>query len=91
TGLSVHHVGECFQHTGTTISIHFRVILFTLSSPEFYNRWVKPPTAESPVPNRIQDEPKWSPFFDSVLGAIDGPHINCIPSATNIHLARNHK
>ncbi|KAJ3978866.1 hypothetical protein F5890DRAFT_1373407, partial [Lentinula detonsa] len=70
---------------------HFQIILSILSSPTFYNRWVKPPTVDTPVLDRIKYQPKWSPFFDSVLGAIDGTHINCIPSATDIHLARNRK
>ena len=67
------------------------MILTLLSSPSFYNRWVKPPTTDSPIPDAIHNQPKWSPFFDSVIGAIDGTHINCIPSAKDIQLAHNCK
>ncbi|KAF9067822.1 hypothetical protein BDP27DRAFT_1168865, partial [Rhodocollybia butyracea] len=91
TGLSVHHVGERFQHTGTTISSHFQKILSSLASPQFYSRWVKPPVVGSLVPKEIQRQPKWTPFFDSVLGAMDGTHINCCPSVADLQLARNRK
>ncbi|KAF9035998.1 hypothetical protein BDP27DRAFT_1245456 [Rhodocollybia butyracea] len=91
TGLSVHHIGEQFQHTGTTVSNHYKKILFLLSTPQFYSAWVKPPALNSPVPKEIRDEPKWTPFFDSVIGAIDGTHINCCPSVRDLQLARNWK
>ncbi len=35
------------------------------------------PDANSPTPPEIQSSPKFSPFFDHALGAIDGTHIHC--------------
>ncbi|KAJ7066033.1 hypothetical protein C8F01DRAFT_921553, partial [Mycena amicta] len=42
-------------------------------------------------PDAIRNNPKWWPFFKDVLGAIDGTHIACTPSAADIHSARDRK
>jgi DDE superfamily endonuclease len=44
-----------------------------------------------PTPPEIQASPKFYPFFDGTLGAIDGTHILCNPSATDHDMIRNHK
>lgn len=49
------------------------------------------PNVNYPVPEAIQNNPKWWSFFHNVLGAIDGPHINCTPSAQDVHSACNCK
>ena len=53
--------------------------------------FVKLPDANLPPPDYIQSSPKFSPFFDPTLGAIDGTHINCSLSAEEHSVPRNHK
>jgi hypothetical protein len=42
-----------------------------------------------PIAPKITSNPKFSSFFDNVIGAIDGTQVNCVPSSTkrqNAHL-----
>jgi hypothetical protein len=59
--------------------------------PPFYTTFVKLPDANSPPPDYIQSSPKFSPFFHDALGAIDGTHVNCSPSAEERSTSRNRK
>jgi DDE superfamily endonuclease len=59
--------------------------------PPFYTLYLQLPEADSPIPPKIRDNPKFHPFFDGALGAIDGTHILCIPSATDRDASRNRK
>lgn len=43
-----------------------------------------------PIPEYLNN-PKFSPWFDMAIGAMDGTHINCCPSAEDRHAARNRK
>ena len=52
----------------------FQDILFTLSSPPFYSKYVYLPSDTTPIPNEIQNDPKFYSFFEGALGAIDGTH-----------------
>jgi hypothetical protein len=61
------------------------------SSPPFYNNYVQLPREHAPVPDEIQDNPKFYPFFKDALGAIDGTHFNCCPSAADREAARDRK
>lgn len=49
------------------------------------------PDADSPTPPEIQNSPKFHPFFDGALGAIDGTHILCTSSAADRDATRNRK
>ncbi|KAJ3792023.1 hypothetical protein GGU11DRAFT_644594, partial [Lentinula aff. detonsa] len=91
TGLSVCHVGERFQHANATISKYFCEVLGHLSSPRFYNQYVQMPSVDAPIPDFIQNNSKFFPFFSGALGAVDGTHIHCMPSAIQRDLARNWK
>ncbi|KAJ7146791.1 hypothetical protein C8R44DRAFT_539610, partial [Mycena epipterygia] len=75
TGIAIDHVAERFQHSHTTISVHFRKILDILSGHEFYTKYVGPPQVNDPPPEAIRLNPKFWPFFQNALGAIDGTHI----------------
>jgi hypothetical protein len=95
TGLSLVHVCERFQrvvdiaskyvipsfshYNADTGYRYFHKMLTFFSSPPFYNEYVKLPSADVPVPPEIQDNPKFYPFFEGALGAIDGTHINREP------------
>jgi hypothetical protein len=52
---------------------------------------VQLPEANSPIPPKIRDSPKFHPFFDGALGAIDGTHIRCTSSAADRDATRNRK
>ena len=49
------------------------------------------PDANSPTPLEIRESPKFYPFFEGALGAIDGTHINCTSSAEDRDATRNRK
>ncbi|KAF9526835.1 hypothetical protein CPB83DRAFT_738929, partial [Crepidotus variabilis] len=91
TGLSVQHVGEQFQRSNETISHYFRLVLDALSSGPFYAEYVKLPLTSDPASPVLQDNSKFWPFFQHVLGAIDSTHINCCPSALERQMARDRK
>jgi hypothetical protein len=40
-----------------------------------YSRVVHLPTSTTPPSSRITDNPKYTPYFDDCLGALDGTHI----------------
>ncbi|KAE9391861.1 hypothetical protein BT96DRAFT_752153, partial [Gymnopus androsaceus JB14] len=63
------------------INRHFHTILEFLASPIFYDHFVQLPSADDPVPTKICSNTKFWPFFANVIGALDGAHINCTPSA----------
>jgi hypothetical protein len=62
-----------------------------LSGQQFYTTYVRLPSVDDPPPDAIRNNPKWWPYFRHVLGAIDGTHINCTPSAQELHMAWNRK
>ncbi|KAJ7101207.1 hypothetical protein C8R44DRAFT_577535, partial [Mycena epipterygia] len=91
TGLSIRHVGERFQRSNETISKYFRRVLIAVSSPPFYMRYVRLPSADDPTPDSILHNPKLFPFFRDAIGSMDGTHINSAPSAADRHASRNRK
>ncbi|KAJ3019577.1 hypothetical protein NUW54_g43 [Trametes sanguinea] len=90
-GLSVRHVGERFQCSNETIAKYFKAVLQMFSGPECYNRYVKLPSADDPIPLHISTNPKFYPFLKNVVGAIDGTHITCTPSLEDRPASRNRK
>ena len=80
--------------TGGILTVTFRYfkrVLYMFSDPSFYNRYVKLPAADDPVSSKIADDPKLYPFFQNVVGALDGTHINCAPPAEDREACRNRK
>lgn len=69
----------------------FCTVLYALSSPPFYTTYVRLPTINDPVPFEIETNPKYFPFFQDAIGAMDGTHINCCPAGDERHLARDRK
>jgi len=63
-------------------------MLIAFSSAPFYTKYVH---QDSPLPPEIAENPKFFPYFADALGAIDGTHINCSPSAAEKEFARNRK
>lgn len=71
---------------------YFHLILDSLSSPSFYQKYVQLPNINDlQVEDFIQSNPKFSPYFNGAIGAMDGTHIDCCPSAADRHAARNRK
>ncbi|KZV95807.1 hypothetical protein EXIGLDRAFT_714896 [Exidia glandulosa HHB12029] len=87
TGMSCRLVGERFQRSKDTVTCVFREILRVLSGPRFYTKFVRLPAVENPPAPYLQNNPKFWPFFDKCLGALDGTHIICSTSAN----MRDHK
>ncbi|KIM51183.1 hypothetical protein SCLCIDRAFT_91358, partial [Scleroderma citrinum Foug A] len=91
-GLSIRHLGECFQHSNSTISNrYFKKMLVIFSSPSIYTKYVQLPHANELVHPSIRDNPKYYPFFKDAIGAIDRTHIACTPAAAERDTARNRK
>ena len=59
-------------------------------SKTFYNQYVKFPRADE-VPTQIYSNPKFFPFFEGCLGAVDGTHINAFIPSEDIPRYRNRK
>ena len=55
-------------------------MLVIFSSPPFYTTYIQLPSSES-VSHKIQHNPKFWPFFQDAIGAIDGSHIHTAPPA----------
>ncbi|KAF8152621.1 hypothetical protein B0H34DRAFT_644259, partial [Crassisporium funariophilum] len=66
-------------------------ILTTVSSGPFSNKHVWLPGVNDPTPEYICLSSRFYPFFCNAIGATDGTHINCNPSAEDWHAARNRK
>jgi len=52
---------------------------------------VQLPSEALPTPYEIQESPKFYPFFEGALGAVDGTHIHCTSSAADRDASRNRK
>ncbi|KIL55986.1 hypothetical protein M378DRAFT_38970, partial [Amanita muscaria Koide BX008] len=91
TGLSIYHLGERFQRSNDTISKYFRRMLIAFSSHPFFTKYVQLPCSTDPTPPEILNNPKFYPYFANTLGALDGTHIACSPSAADRESARNRK
>lgn len=60
-------------------------------SPGIYDKYVQLPRVGDPTPEVIRNDPRVMPFFQDAIGAIDGTHIPCMPSAAERDTARNRK
>lgn len=70
---------------------YFKQMLKFFSSPPFYTDYVRLPDVNDPIPPEIRQNPKFFPFFKDALGAIDGTHINCTPTAEQRQAIRDRK
>jgi hypothetical protein len=74
-----------------TAASYFRKVLRVVTSDPFYSHYVHLPCHDAPVPKEIRHNYRWWPYFQSVLGALDGTHIRCFPAFADIQLMRNRK
>jgi hypothetical protein len=80
-----------FLFTSNTRGSYFRRMVLVLSSPPFYTRHIQLPGNNDLCPPEIHNNLKFWPFFEDVLGALDGSHIQCSPPANSRSLYRNRK
>ncbi|CAN0885139.1 hypothetical protein LINGRAHAP2_LOCUS15035 [Linum grandiflorum] len=76
---SVRDNAEDFQHSTTTISKYFSIVLNAVN--RFAKLVIVPPNLYD-VPPQILHNPRFNPYFKDCIGAIDGVHIDAvIPTA----------
>ncbi|KIN96156.1 hypothetical protein M404DRAFT_48269, partial [Pisolithus tinctorius Marx 270] len=90
TGLSIRHVGERFQRSNDMISQYFRKFIFIFSLSPFYDAYVHMPAVDE-VQSGIREDPRFWPFFQDAIGALDGSHIHAALGANDQAPYRNHK
>jgi hypothetical protein len=70
---------------------YFTLMLEIFSSPPFYTDYVSLPAADDPIAPYIRGNTKFFPFFKDAVGAIDGTHFACSPTAAERAAARDYK
>src|ERR1700722_10685278 len=81
------------------ISYYFTLLLIILqlfhevldAILQLYTSVVTLPTIDTPPSSRITDNPKYTPYFDDCIGALDGTHIAAYVSTTQQARYRNRK
>jgi len=79
TSASNRKAQERFQHSGETISRVFGEVLRALGrlQKEYVVEYTAPET-----PRAVRRNPKWFPFFENCIGALDGTHVEAkVPAA----------
>ena len=66
-------------------------MLDIFSSTPFYTENVHLPWVGDAIPEEISENPKFFPFFRHAIGAIDGTHFNCTPTAAELQAAQDQK
>jgi hypothetical protein len=66
-------------------------MLTAFATAPFYTKYVRLPKVSEPLAPEISCNPRFYPYFADALGALDGTHINCVPSASERDTARNRK
>ena len=69
---------------------YFMNMLKIFSMPPFYTDFVCLPNINAPIPEYIQDNPKFCPFFCGAIGALYGIHFDCSGTPEQA-IARDHK
>jgi hypothetical protein len=84
---------ECilFYFTSNTLGSYFWCMVLVLSFLPFYTRHIQLPGNNDLCPPKIHNNSKFWPFFEDVLSALDGSHIQCSPPAHSCGLYRNQK
>jgi hypothetical protein len=72
-------------------SRYFLKMLFIFSSSPFYTDFVRLPRVNDPPSPYIHNNPKFHPFFENAIGAIDGSHFLSSGTAEERALARDRK
>jgi len=86
--------GECCNFSIYTIYLifpsYFKRILHIFSLPPFYTTYIQLPVGTS-VSNKLKNDPRYWPFFQDAVGALNGSHIHASPPAFQRTVYCNHK
>lgn len=66
-------------------------MLKIFSTAPFYTDFVRLPDMNAPIPEYIQDNTKFYPFFHGAIGALDGTHFDCSGTPEQRAIARDRK
>ena len=66
-------------------------MLKIFSMAPFYTDFVCLSDMNAPIPEYIQDNPKFYPFFYGAIGALDGTHFDCSGTSEQQAIAHDHK
>jgi hypothetical protein len=66
-------------------------MLYIFASSPFYTTYVRLPEDGDRIPNKIYNNPKFWPYFEGAVGAIDGSHIHARPPSYDLPSYRNRK
>jgi DDE superfamily endonuclease len=91
TDLSMRKLAERFQRSTETINRTFHKVMHHFLWPEFYKAFVTFPTESTPVPDYIEDNNSFFPYFKDCIGAVDGSHIPISPPENQRAPFRNRK
>ena len=80
-------VQERFQHSGDTVSRCFQQVL--KASLFLHAEWVKLPAMPHVLSDHITSNPKFTPYFNDCLGALDGTHVPAHISSDECRPYRN--
>ena len=69
----------------------FHLVLNCIVSQDFYGRYVKQPTASTPLPPHLFEDTKFVPYLKNAIGAIDGVHTLVYPPQSERAKCRNRK
>ncbi|PLW31897.1 hypothetical protein PCANC_22749 [Puccinia coronata f. sp. avenae] len=76
TGLSNQKLQQRFQRSASTISIIINQLINDISTNRsLMSKYIKLPAQGSETPEEIKNNPKFLPYFDDCIGAVDGSHI----------------
>lgn len=88
-GQSNRRLQDRFQHSGETISRIFNEVLTAVARLSL--DYVRLPASDQQLATRIRDDPKYFPYFDNCLGALDGTHIDAHVPTEDQRAFRNRK
>lgn len=75
---------HCFQHSSQTINKYFHLVLAALIG--LFGDVVTMPSSDTPLHRRISRDPKFFPYFENCLGAIDGTIIrSAVPEESSVN------
>lgn len=79
---------ERFQHSGETINRYFKSVLAAfVHLHDIHIKYIDTDT----TPKEIRQNPKFWPYFEGCIGAIDGTHIKATVPSSQVNVFRNRK
>ncbi|KAA1083358.1 hypothetical protein PGT21_050210 [Puccinia graminis f. sp. tritici] len=76
TGLSNRKLQQRFQRSASTISITINQLVTDITTCKpVIRKFIKLPSEDEETPPEIKSNPRFSPYFDDCVGAVDGSHI----------------